>query len=89
MLNFTTRRSNSRPSGGNLLISVIMGNKALRIFYVAIMALAIIALVAFMIVHIRAGLETTNAKLLLGAYVLMIIWAAMRLIRGIKNLRDR
>ena len=66
-----------------------MGNKALRIFYVAIMALAIIALVAFMIVHIRAGLEATNAKLLLGAYVLMIIWAAMRLIRGIKNLRDR
>jgi hypothetical protein len=66
-----------------------MGNKAFRIFYVAMMALAIIALVVFMIIHIRAGLEGEYAKILLAAYVLMILWAAMRLIRGIKNLRDR
>ena len=66
-----------------------MGNKAFRIFYVVMMALAIIALVVFMIIHIRAGLEREYAKILLAAYVLMILWAAMRLIRGIKNLRDR
>jgi hypothetical protein len=66
-----------------------MGNKAFRIFYVVMMALAIIALVVFMIIHIRAGLEREYAKILLAAYVLMIFWAAMRLIRGVKNLRDR
>jgi hypothetical protein len=66
-----------------------MGNKAFRIFYVVMMALAIIALVVFMIIHIRTGLEREYAKILLAAYVLMILWAAMRLIRGIKNLRDR
>ena len=63
-----------------------MGNKAFRIFYVAMMALAIIALVVFMIVHIRTGLVETNAKLLLAAYVLMIFWAGFRLFVAIKNL---
>ena len=63
-----------------------MGNKALRIFTAAVMALAIIALVVFMIVHIRSGLEATNAKLLLAAYVLMICWAGFRLFAIIKSL---
>ena len=63
-----------------------MGNKAFRIFYVAMMTLAIIALVVFMIVHIRTGLVETNAKLLLSAYVLMIFWAGFRLFVAIKNL---
>ena len=63
-----------------------MGNKAFRIFYVAMMTLAIIALVVFMIVHIRTGLVETNAKLLLAAYVLMIFWAGVRLFVAIKNL---
>jgi hypothetical protein len=56
-----------------------MGNKAFRIFFAAMMTLAIIALVVFMIVHIRAGLDGTNAKLLLAAYILMIFWAGFRL----------
>ena len=63
-----------------------MGNKAFRIFLAAMMTLAIVALVVFMIVHIRAGLDGTNAKLLLAAYVLMIIWAAIRLFSTIKSL---
>lgn len=50
------------------------------------MALAIIALVVFMIVHIRSGLEATNAKLLLAAYVLMLFWAGFRLFAIIKSL---
>ncbi len=67
----------------------VMGNKAFRIFFAVMMALAIIALVVFMIVHIRAGLERTNAKLLLAAYILMIIWAAMRLLTTIKSLLSK
>jgi hypothetical protein len=63
-----------------------MRNKALRIFIAAMMSLAIIALVVFMIVHIKAGLEEVNAKLLLGGYILMIIWAAIRLFSTIKSL---
>ena len=66
-----------------------MRNKALRIFIAAMMSLAIIALVVFMIVHIKAGLEEVNAKLLLGGYILMIIWAAIRLFSKIKSLLDR
>ncbi|MBR5563646.1 MAG: hypothetical protein IKW11_05405 [Bacteroidales bacterium] len=63
-----------------------MGNKAFRIFFAAMMTLAIIALVVFMIVHIRAGLDGTNAKLLLAAYILMIFWAGFRLFATIKSL---
>jgi hypothetical protein len=66
-----------------------MGNKAFRIFFAAMMTLAIIALVVFMIVHIRAGLDGTNAKLLLAAYILMIFWAGFRLFSTIKSLLDR
>ena len=63
-----------------------MGNKALRIFSAAMMVLAIIALVVFMIVHIRTGLAATNARLMLAAYVLMIFWASYRLFTIIKSL---
>jgi hypothetical protein len=63
-----------------------MGNKAFRIFFAAMMTLAIIALVVFMIVHIRAGLDGTNAKLLLAAYILMIFWAGFRLFATIRSL---
>ena len=63
-----------------------MGNKAFRIFFAAMMTLAIIALVVFMIVHIRAGLEGVNAKMLLAAYILMIFCAGFRLFATIKSL---
>jgi hypothetical protein len=66
-----------------------MGNKALRIFLAVMMTLAIIALVVFMIVHIKAGLDGPNAKLMLAAYVLMIIWAAFRLLATIKSLLSK
>ena len=63
-----------------------MGNKVLRIFSAVMMALAIVALVVFMIVHIRTGLSATNAKLMLAAYVLMIFWAGYRLFSILKSL---
>ena len=66
-----------------------MGNKVFRIFFAAMMTLAIIALVVFMIVHIRAGLDGTNAKLMLAAYVLMLIWAGFRLLATIRSLRGK
>lgn len=52
------------------------------------MALMIVALVVFMIVHIRAGLDGQNAKILLAGYILLIIWAAGRLFTIIRNLKQ-
>jgi hypothetical protein len=63
-----------------------MKNNILKISYAVLMALAVLALVAFMIIHIRAGLDGVNSKLLLAAYVLMIFWAAFRLYGIIKDL---
>lgn len=65
-----------------------MGNKVLKIFYAAFMVLVLVALVVFMVVHIRAGLDGTNAKILLAGYVLLIIWAAGRLFTLIRNLKQ-
>jgi hypothetical protein len=64
-----------------------MGNKALKRFYTVFMALMIVALTVFMVIHIRAGLDGTNAKILLAGYVLLIIWAVGRLFTLIRNLK--
>lgn len=63
-----------------------MGNKALKIFYAVFMALMLVALTVFMIIHIRAGIDGTNAKILLAGYILLILWAAGRLFTLIRNL---
>ena len=66
--------------------TIIMGNKALKIFYAVFMALMLAALTVFMIIHIRAGLDGQNAKILLAGYILLIIWAAARLFTLVRNL---
>ena len=65
-----------------------MGNKALKIFYAVFMALMLVALTVFMVIHIRAGLDGNNAKILLAGYVRLIIWAAGRLFTLIRNIRN-
>ena len=65
-----------------------MGSKIFKIAYVAFIALLTIGLVVFMIAHISTGLAGGNEKLLLGAYILMIIWALMKLSAAIKNLKE-
>ena len=64
-----------------------MGDRFLKIFYAAFMVLLLVAVVAFMILHIMSGLQSGNAKLLLGGYILILIWAAVRLYTLIKDLR--
>ena len=51
------------------------------------MALMVIAVIVFMILHIKAGLQSGNAKLLLAGYILIAIWGITRLITLIKDLR--
>lgn len=65
-----------------------MGNRVFKIIYAAFMALVLIAVLAFMVLHIKAGLQSGNAKLLLGGYILILIWGATRLYTLIKNLRE-
>ena len=64
----------------------MMGNKALKIFYAAFITLILAAMVVFMVIHIRAGLEGQNAKLLLGGYILLIIWAAYRIVTLVRDI---
>jgi len=64
-----------------------MGNKIMKIAYAAFIALLTIGLLVFMIIHIGKGLAGGNEKLILGAYVLMIIWALMKLYNAIKSLK--
>ena len=66
-----------------------MGNKVLKIFHAVFMALMLVALAVFMIVHIRAGLEGQYAKILLAGYILLIVWAAARLFTIVRNLTGR
>ena len=66
-----------------------MGNKIVNIVRAVLMALIIIALAVFMIIHVHNGIAGQNAKLLLGGYILMLLWAGMRLYTLIKEiLRD-
>lgn len=66
-----------------------MGNRALKIFHAVFMALMLVALAVFMIIHIRAGLDGQNAKILLAGYILLILWAAARLFTLIRNLSGK
>ena len=64
----------------------MMGNKALKIFYAAFRTLILAAMVVFMVIHIRAGLDGQTAKLLLGGYILLIIWASYRIFTLIRDI---
>ena len=63
-----------------------MRNNILKIVYAVFMALMVGVLVFMMIFHIRKGLTSTTDKIILGAYVLMIIWGVVRVATAIKAL---
>lgn len=66
-----------------------MKSRIFKIFYAVLIALLTVALVVFMIIHIGKGLAGGNEKLILGAYVLMIVWALIKLYGAIKSIRDK
>ena len=63
-----------------------MGNRFLKIFHLAVMSLALIALVVFLVLHVLAGLDTQMSKIYLALYVLLIIWAGTRVYTLTKDL---
>ena len=63
-----------------------MGNRFLKIFHLAVMALALVALVVFLVLHILAGLDTQMSKIYLVLYLLLIIWVGTRVYTLAKDL---
>ena len=63
-----------------------MGNRFLKIVHLAVMALALVALVVFLVLHVLAGLDTQMSKIYLALYVLLIIWAGTRVYTLTKDL---
>lgn len=63
-----------------------MENRFLKIFHLAVMALALVALVVFLVLHVLAGLDTQMSKIYLALYVLLIIWAGTRVYTLTKDL---
>ncbi len=63
-----------------------MENKALKILYTVFMAAIMVALVVFAVIHIGNGLETQYAKMILGGYVIIFIWAGYRIATLIREL---
>lgn len=55
-----------------------MGNRFMKIFHFAVMALALVAIIVFMVLHVKAGLETQMSKVYAALYVLLAIWAGIR-----------
>lgn len=66
-----------------------MKSRIFKILYAALIAVLTFALIVFMIIHITKGLAGGNEKLILGAYVLMIVWALMKLSTAIRSLKDQ
>jgi hypothetical protein len=66
-----------------------MKSRIFKILYAALIAVLTVALIVFMIIHITKGLAGGNEKLILGAYVLMIVWALMKLSTAIRSLKDQ
>lgn len=65
-----------------------MGNKTWKVLYAAFMAAVVIAIIVFMIIHLRTGNAGQYANLITGGYVVLLIWAVYRCYTIIKNLRS-
>ena len=50
----------------------------MKIFHFAVMAIALVAIVVFMVLHVKAGLEAQMSKVYAALYVLLAVWAGIR-----------
>lgn len=58
----------------------------MKIFRLLVMTTAFVVLTVFMVLHVRAGIETQMSKLYLGLYILLMIWAAVRVFSLMKEI---
>ena len=66
-----------------------MKSKIFLVVYTIFIILITIGLVVCMSIHISKGLAGGNQKLVLGAYILMIIWALMKLHTAVRSLKEK
>ncbi len=66
-----------------------MESRFMKIFRLVIMAAAFVVLAVFMILHVRAGIETQMSKLYLGLYLILMGWAAVRVFSIAKDLLQK
>ena len=50
------------------------------------MAVAFVVLAVFTVLHARSGLETQTSKLYLGFFIILMVWAAIRVFSIAKDL---
>lgn len=58
-------------------------HKILKGLVAVVMAAVLVVLVMLTITHVQAGIMTQNQKLILGAYVLMMLYAGYRMVVNI------
>lgn len=66
-----------------------MNNKFLKIFYAAFMAIILVCVVLLAIQDIRLGINTTTDKVILGVYVLLVLYAIRRIYTLVKDLLQK
>ena len=55
----------------------------------AAMSIALVALVVFLVLHIRTGVETQIGKIYLALYIMLIVWAGARVFTITKDLLNK
>ncbi|MBR4977524.1 MAG: hypothetical protein IKY95_01055 [Bacteroidales bacterium] len=66
-----------------------MNNKFLKIFYAAFMAIILVCVVLLAVQDIRLGINTTTDKLIVGVYVLLVLYAIRRIYTLVKDLMQK
>lgn len=66
-----------------------MNNNFLKIFYAAFMAIILVCVVLLAIQDIRLGINTTTDKVILGVYVLLVLYAIRRIYTLVKDLLQK
>lgn len=61
-------------------------HKILKGLVAVVMAAVLVVLAKLTITHVQAGIMTQNQKIMLGAYVLMMLYAGYRLFVNIRDI---
>jgi len=66
-----------------------MESKIAKIIRLVIMAVALVALVVFMVLHLRGGVDTQMEKIYLALYIMLTVWAGIRVVSITKDLKNK
>lgn len=66
-----------------------MLNKIMKACLAVLMLAAIVVLIVMMVAHIKEGLATQTAKTYLAFYIVLILWASVRMVSLIKQILSK